>query len=150
MLFFTGVLATLIIGPLVFRLFSLRQPKGQRFPKTAKGLIGDILVLPAFNGLALQIGLIENFPASQLLLISLLVTAVVSIWYYRWRSKRQGARDWLVKDTGGFTQTGWYHFVYFGLQIFLIAVSVLTFPTNFILWGLLALYGLMAFAFVKK
>lgn len=144
--------ATIIIGPLVFYLLSAfyhKHPRELRFPATAKGAIGDIVMLPFFNARAayLLVGSVFTFSSTRIV-VAIGLALAASAGYIVYRAylypKWYGNNTWMDGHSSLFNLLGWYHVWYFVLQSGIILYVLISFPVDTWLWTFLVGYVLTA------
>lgn len=146
----TAFALTIIFGPLVFAVWSRlidRQKTIRRWPVGAADSIGDLLVLPLFNGFAFGMGLSVSVVYGG---ISLIAAFAIAIIYYRMSSTSQVV-DWSTGSRGRYNAGGWYHFTFLFIETGLIAYALLSHPGSWVLWALFGafLVSLVYFVFVQ-
>lgn len=149
-------LVTLIVGPRMFRFLSVVYHKHThqlRFPTSAKGAIGDTLMLPLFNA-RMAYNVVTGTPdwSSVTMYLGATVTIVLAVIYIYYRQYivpklyERTKENWMNAESTLFNTLGWYHFGYFVVQAFVVVISLYLFP--FDVWLCLAFSGYLMTAIV--
>lgn len=144
-------LITLIVGPLAFWVLSkvyYKHEPGRRFPMSAKGAVGDTVMLPLFNARAAYL-FAPNFLFSPVAInIATILIVLISLGYLYYRlvlvPKLYKGNNWMQGNSRFFNGLGWYHFAYFVLQAFVILVSIFIYPQDVWIWVFLLGYVITA------
>ncbi|MFT4308525.1 MAG: hypothetical protein ACMXYM_04100 [Candidatus Woesearchaeota archaeon] len=130
--------ATLIIGPLVFFVYSRVLHRNRRTHQWPVGLVdsvGDVGLLPVFNGFAVGLGLAFS---EWRLAVALIVATISAAFFYRFSVS--SIPNWSKNDDSSMNPGGWYHFVFLYAQVGLAAYALLTHPTSVLLWSTIGLF----------
>ena len=135
---------TILLGPVAYVIIGARMPKHlKRFPISVADGIGDTLLWPLFNALAVSYGLLE-LPLDWSFIVAILVSGLVTVWFTYWRKDVATHDDWSRPSVGRYSVGGWYHTGFFFCQgiIFLwVMINLYAVP---LLWAPPAAFALLA------
>lgn len=135
-----AILITLLLGPVAFYLLSRKGPK-PRFPVSIYDGIGDIILLPIFNGLAVHYGILALIPTNySKLAIAIAVGYIIGRVWMIYRKDFAKHNDWCRPKQGRYSLGGWWHQIFLFAQAFLLLISILHLYDRILLWIPLAIY----------
>lgn len=145
------VVVTLIFGPVAFWVLTRLSGSSHTFPTSLTGLLGDFVLLPAFNGVAVHYGLLTIYQGKMsLLIIAVLLSASFSLTYLQYRRKTTDGAAWMFDENKDFNFAGWYHFLFVVIQSFIVFLTVLHLYKQPLIWLILLGYLLTTrFVFVN-
>lgn len=134
---------TLLLGPGAFFLISRRQRVKPFFPVTIYDGIGDIILLPLFNALAIHYGILALLLADyQKLAIAVGIAYIASRIFMIYRKDFAKHDDWSRPKRGTYSLGGWWRQGLLFVQAFVIIITMLHL-NKLLLWALLVLSVLM-------
>lgn len=130
-------LITIIAGPLVFAVWSrwvYRTRNTYKWPVGLADSLGDVLILPAFNGFAFAAGL--SFVPERFAFAALGAFIIAAVYY---RIARSTPSNWSKTDESYLNAGGWYHLAFLTIQSGIIIYALISHPGLLVLW--LALFA---------
>jgi hypothetical protein len=139
-------LITLIVGPVAFVVWAhviYKTDSLRKFPVGILDGIGDTILLPGFNALAVYYGVLQQPFSMYHLLISLVLgLLVLLIFIFEVRKEMQDS-DWSLPRNGEFNAGGWYHAVFMFFDSTFIFYTLQLFPQKILLWTVLLSFILL-------
>lgn len=139
----TAALLTFLLGPFLFFFWSRRQKPGlKRFPVGIVDGVGDVVLLPAFNAIAVASIV---FVIDLRLLVAFVTAYILAKVFLLWRKNMAKHDDWTRPKRGSFNVAGWYHWFFLWFQTAFILWSLILSPKNLSLWSIVLLFLLLVF-----
>lgn len=134
-----AAIITWIIGPVMFNIFSrgiYKEDKNPKFPVSAFDFLGDVILLPVFNALAVNTGIIFVLftPSIDYFLYSIVGAIILTSIFIIYRKNIAHHNDWSRPEKGKFNAGGWYHATYMLIQSYFMIYTLLNFYYAVVLW----------------
>ena len=132
------IIITILVAPFMFWLLSHKiysKSNLKKYPTQINDGIGDLIFLPLFNGVLIELIASTNYFYNSLnLLIAIILSLFLTFLYVHYQKNITNYLDWSKPKKGVLNFGGWYHAGYMLVQMIIIFWGLSIFYQNYLLW----------------